>query len=73
MSSRHRNLELDGRDYIEQTIHNTTSIRYVMENGRLHQAADLTEIWPECRPRAAMHLWDRDSIPDSTRSTTHVN
>ncbi len=31
-------------------IRNTTAIRYVMKNGRLYEAATLTEIWPRQRP-----------------------
>jgi Tol biopolymer transport system component len=39
-------------------IHNTTSIRYVMKNGRLYQADDLTEIWPRHKPLPSFYLWD---------------
>jgi len=33
-------------------IRNTTSIRYVMKNGRLYEAATLTEVWPRQKPLA---------------------
>jgi len=36
-------------------IRNTTSIRWVMKNGRLYEAATLTEIWPRQKPLA--RLW----------------
>ena len=39
-------------------IHNTTSIRYVMKNGRLYQADDLTEIWPRQKPLAPIYVWN---------------
>lgn len=39
-------------------IHNTTSIRYVMKNGRLYQAHDLTEIWPRQKPLSPIYLQD---------------
>lgn len=38
-------------------IHNSTNIRYVMKNGRLYQAEDLTEIWPLHRRLASTNLW----------------
>ncbi|HEX6983168.1 MAG TPA: amidohydrolase family protein [Balneolaceae bacterium] len=37
-------------------IHNTTSIEYVMKNGRLYEAATLDEIYPQSRP-APDHWW----------------
>ena len=36
-------------------IRNTTSIRWVMKNGRLYEASTLTEIWPRQKPLA--RLW----------------
>jgi hypothetical protein len=36
-------------------IRNTTSIRWVMKNGRMYEAATLTEIWPRQKPLA--RLW----------------
>ena len=30
--------------------HETTDIEYVMKNGRLYEAATLTEVWPRRRP-----------------------
>ena len=36
-------------------IRNTTSIRWVMNNGRLYEAATMTEIWPRQKPLA--RLW----------------
>lgn len=32
-------------------IHNTTSIRYAMKNAQLHQADNVTEVWPRPMPR----------------------
>lgn len=42
-------------------IHNTSSIRYVMKNGRLYQAEDLTEIWPHQKPLTSAYLWEPTS------------
>lgn len=41
-----------------ENIRNSTSIRYVMKNGRLYQAEDLTEIWPRQKPLPSIYLWD---------------
>ena len=38
-------------------LKNTTSIRYVMKNGRLYEAATLTEIWPRQRPLPTQWWW----------------
>ncbi len=36
---------------------NTTAISYVMKNGRLYEAATLTEVWPRQRPLARQWWW----------------
>lgn len=36
-------------------LRQTTSLRYVMKNGRLYDAASLEEIWPRRRPGPAVH------------------
>jgi cytosine/adenosine deaminase-related metal-dependent hydrolase len=46
-------------------IHNTTSIRYVMKNGRLYQTDDLTEIWPRQKPLPSFYLF-----PDTPGDTS---
>jgi adenine deaminase len=46
---------------------NTTSIRYVMKNGRLYEAATLTEIWPRTKPLPEMWWWRVE--PDETLPT----
>jgi hypothetical protein len=38
-------------------IHNTTTIRYVMKNGRLYRTEDLTQIWPRIEPLAMAYHW----------------
>ncbi len=38
-------------------IANSTSIRYVMKNGRLYEAATLTEVWPRQRPLPRQWWW----------------
>ena len=38
-------------------LENSTSIRYVMKNGRLYEAATLTEVWPRQRPLATQWWW----------------
>ena len=40
-----------------EDIHNTMSVRYVMKNGRLYQADDLTETWPRQKPLDPIYLW----------------
>jgi imidazolonepropionase-like amidohydrolase len=47
-------------------IHNTTAIRYVMKNGRLYEAEDLTEIWPRRTPLGAPYVWHTASPRDSS-------
>jgi Tol biopolymer transport system component len=50
-------------------IHSTTSIRYVMKNGRLYQADDLKEIWPSQRPLASIYLMDDSASGGPTTAT----
>jgi imidazolonepropionase-like amidohydrolase/Tol biopolymer transport system component len=38
-------------------IHNSTSIRFVMKNGRLYEARDLTQVWPARRALPSRDLW----------------
>jgi cytosine/adenosine deaminase-related metal-dependent hydrolase len=38
-------------------IHNTNSIRYVMKNGRLYDAATLDEVWPRKKPLPTTQWW----------------
>ena len=38
-------------------LHNTTDIEYVMKNGRLYEAATLTEVWPRQRPLPNQWWW----------------
>ncbi len=40
-----------------EDLRNTTSIRFVMKNGRLYEAADLTEVWPRQRALPTMWWW----------------
>jgi amidohydrolase family protein len=54
-----------------EDIRNSTSIRYVMKNGRLYQAEDLTEIWPRHKPLPSIYLYDTPATSDSTRTTAH--
>lgn len=42
-------------------IRNTTSIRRVMKNGRLYEAATLTEIWPRQTPLARL-WWETSAV-----------
>jgi cytosine/adenosine deaminase-related metal-dependent hydrolase len=42
-------------------IHNTTTIRYVMKNGRLYQGETLDEVYPRVRPLEKQWWWDRDA------------
>lgn len=43
-----------------ETLENSTSIRYVMKNGRLYEGATLTEVWPRQRPLASQWWWRMD-------------
>lgn len=49
-----------------EDIRNSTSICYVMKNGRLYQADDLTEVWPRKKPLPPTYLWD-DPAPATRR------
>ncbi|HSM59192.1 MAG TPA: amidohydrolase family protein [Longimicrobiales bacterium] len=40
-----------------QRLEGTTSIRWVMKNGRLYEAATLTEVWPRRRPLPTQWWW----------------
>lgn len=44
-------------------IRNTTSIRYVMKNGRLYEGDTLNEIWPRQRPLPQPFLTDTEPGP----------
>ena len=44
-------------------LENSTDIEYVMKNGRLYAAADLTEVWPRQRPLPTQWWW-RVEPPD---------
>ena len=45
-------------------LRNTTNIEYVMKNGRLYEAATLTEVWPRRRPLPTQWWW-RVEPPDA--------
>ena len=45
-------------------IRNTTSIRYVMKNGRLYEAATLSEVWPRQKP-LARRWWENTVVGGS--------
>lgn len=49
-------LQVLDRNPLEQLEH-TNSIRYVMKNGRLYDAATLDEIWPRQRPLPTQWWW----------------
>ena len=51
-----------------ETLANTTSIRYVMKNGRLYEAATLSEVWPRQRAIPAPWWW-RVEPPGTARRT----
>jgi Tol biopolymer transport system component len=51
-----------------ESIRYTTSIRYVMKNGRLYRAEDLTQVFPRNTPLAPFYLWGRDSSSHAGRS-----
>lgn len=41
-------------------IHNTNSLKYVMKNGRLYDANNLTEVWPRVKPLPPQWWWKED-------------
>jgi imidazolonepropionase-like amidohydrolase len=47
-----------------EDIRHTTSVQYVMKNGRLYLATDLTEVWPINQPLNRIYLWKSGSAPD---------
>ena len=47
-------------------IRNTTSIRYVMKNGRLYRTDDLCEIWPRRRCMSPIYNWTAAPTPNVT-------
>ncbi len=49
-------LQVLDRNPLEQLEH-TTSVRYVMKNGRLYEAETLDEIWPRTRPLPTQWWW----------------
>ncbi len=49
---------LDGNPL--ENIQHTLSIRYVMKNGRLYKADDLTEVWPRQRALGPIYLFNAD-------------
>ena len=46
---------------------NSTSIRYVMKNGRLYEAETLTEVWPRQRPLPTQWWWRLEPPATSDR------
>jgi hypothetical protein len=48
-------------------LRNSTDIEYVMKNGRLYEAATLTEVWPRQRPLPTQWWW-RVEPPDADRA-----
>jgi len=40
-----------------EKLENSTSIRYVMKNGRLYEAATLKEVWPRQRDLPSQWWW----------------
>ncbi|MDX1647286.1 MAG: amidohydrolase family protein, partial [Longimicrobiales bacterium] len=45
-------------------LRNTNTVRWVMKNGRLYDAATLAEIWPEERPAEGFYWRSIDAIPE---------
>ncbi len=50
-----------------EDIHHTMSIRYIVKNGRLYQAEDLTEMWPRHRPLEPIYLYSSEPFLGGTR------
>jgi hypothetical protein len=46
-----------------EDLRHTTSIRYVMKNGRLFEAATLNEVWPRQRPLPTQWWWTLEPPP----------
>jgi len=45
-----------------EDIHNTTTIRYVMKNGRLYEGATLNEVWPRQKVLPNMWWWGTEPV-----------
>ena len=45
-----------------EDIHNTTTIRYVMKNGRLYEGATLNEVWPRQKALPTMWWWGQEPV-----------
>jgi Tol biopolymer transport system component/imidazolonepropionase-like amidohydrolase len=56
-----------------EDIRNTTSIRYVMKNGRLYDADDLTQIWPDHKPLPSIYLREKPANTVSARPAAGPN
>lgn len=57
-----------------EDIHYSTSIRFVMKNGRLYQADDLTELWPRHKPLSPFYLFQDGLGSDAARrSARHTH
>jgi cytosine/adenosine deaminase-related metal-dependent hydrolase len=50
-----------------EKIEHTTSIRYVMKNGRLYDATTLDEVWPRARPLPAQWWWALEPPDEAPR------
>lgn len=48
-----------------EDIRNSASVRHVMKNGRLYEAATLNELWPTPRELPAFH-WQRQAPENTT-------
>ncbi|HKG95871.1 MAG TPA: amidohydrolase family protein, partial [Gemmatimonadaceae bacterium] len=45
-----------------ENIRNTNTVRYVMKNGRLYDASNMTEIWPRQRPIPRPWWQEKESV-----------
>jgi imidazolonepropionase-like amidohydrolase len=49
-----------------EAIENTNSVRQVMKNGEIYEAATLDQIWPEKKPLPKQFWWDDVPTPAPT-------
>jgi hypothetical protein len=54
-------------------IRNTASIHYVMKNGRLYQADDLAQVWPEHKVLPPIYLWGQQSQTESSKASPQAS
>jgi Tol biopolymer transport system component/imidazolonepropionase-like amidohydrolase len=53
-----------------ENIRNTNSVRYVMKNGELYEAATLNMVWPQQKTLPKQFWWETEPKPTAARTNT---